>query len=200
MIDRKEITPRIVRRQGGTVARRLGVPELVYLALRPKLTGILSARSRRRVYQGIKQEITRRTLDETVVLSGSFEMETPLQPTRIELDVVTINYDEALGRVLERMRLLTAAEQSVVSDPDIRGGEPVVRGTRVPVYRLADLAAQGLAEDEVLEDHPAVSREALRAALTYARAHPRRGRPKRGPWHQGNVEEASTGPGDGRAA
>jgi hypothetical protein len=62
----------------------------------------------------------------------------------------------------------------------------------VPVYRLAELAEQGVSEEELLEDHPAVSAEMLRAALTYARTHPRRGRPKRGPWHPAAERRART--------
>jgi uncharacterized protein (DUF433 family) len=89
-----------------------------------------------------------------------------------------------LDQVLEGLREIEAMREYVVADPEIRGGEPVVKGTRVPVYRLAELANQGVPERELLEDYPGVSASALRAALTYARTHPRRGRPKRGPWHR----------------
>ena len=177
-IDRKEISPRPVR-QHRKSARRLGIPELVYLALRPKLSRVLSAWSRRRLYQ----EIKRRSLEGEVFLSGSLGGASIVRATPVQIGVVVVNFDEALSQVIERMHDLAAASQYVVSDPDIRGGESVVRGTRVPVYRLAELAEQGISEEELLEDHPSVSAEMLRAALTYARTHPRRGRPKRGPWH-----------------
>jgi uncharacterized protein (DUF433 family) len=186
-IDRREIAPRVVRRRGGNVTRRLGVPELVYLALRPKLTGVSSARARRRVYEGIRREMQSRGSDVREVLSGSCAGSTAVSPAAVDIDVVTVHFDAALSQVVERMRLLAAAEQHVISDPEIRAGEPVVRGTRVPVYRLAELAARGVSEQELLEDHPAVSREALHAALTYARTHPRRGRPKQAPWHRANA-------------
>jgi uncharacterized protein (DUF433 family) len=177
-IDRREISLRPVRQRGKSV-RRLGVPELVYLALRPRLTRVLSAWSRRRLYQ----EIKRRSLEGEVFLSGSLGGASIVRATPVQIGVVVVNFDEALSQVIERMHDLAAASQYVVSDPDIRGGEPVVRGTWVPVYRLAELAEQGISEEELLEDHPSVSAEMLRAALTYARTHPRRGRPKRGPWH-----------------
>ena len=188
-IDRREIAPRRVRRPGGKVTRRLGVPELVYLTLRPKLARVLSAQSRRRVYEGIKQQMRSRASSGPELLSGSYALKTTVRPAPVDLDIITVKYDEALTQVLERMRLLAAAEEHVVSEAEIRGGEPVIRGTRVPVYRLAELAAQGVSERELLEDHPAVSPEALRAALTYARTHPRRGRPKRSPWHPGGASQ-----------
>jgi uncharacterized protein (DUF433 family) len=67
----------------------------------------------------------------------------------------------------------TTLSAFVVSHPRIRGGEPVVRGTRVPVYLLADLAAHGVKEDVLLEDYPSVTAEALRDALAWTRDVPR---------------------------
>jgi uncharacterized protein (DUF433 family) len=66
----------------------------------------------------------------------------------------------------------------VVIDPEIMGGLPVIRGTRIPVYTILGRIEEGETMDEIGEDFDHVSREALEAALTYARTHPRRGRPK----------------------
>ena len=41
------------------------------------------------------------------------------------------------------LRELRRARRLVVSDPEILGGDPVFRGTRVPVHLIADLVAQG---------------------------------------------------------
>jgi uncharacterized protein (DUF433 family) len=45
--------------------------------------------------------------------------------------------------VIRRPRDLHRARRLVVSDPDIVRGDPVFRGTRVPVHMIADLIAQG---------------------------------------------------------
>ncbi|TAE30380.1 MAG: DUF433 domain-containing protein [Candidatus Kapaibacterium sp.] len=45
------------------------------------------------------------------------------------------------------------------SDPDILGGTPVFRGTRVPVESLFDHLTEGISLDEFLDDFPTVSRE-----------------------------------------
>lgn len=80
----------------------------------------------------------------------------------------------------------------VVLDPAVRAGEPVVRGTRIEVRTLADLARQGASREELLEDFPALTPESLDAALLHARSHPRPGRPRNAPWKDGVVVRKST--------
>ena len=57
----------------------------------------------------------------------------------------------------------------VVSDPDILGGTPCFRGTRVPVDSLIDYLEAGDSLDEFLDNFPSVSREAAIAALEEAK-------------------------------
>jgi uncharacterized protein (DUF433 family) len=47
----------------------------------------------------------------------------------------------------------------VVSVPDIAGGEPIFRGTRVPVATLFEHLEDGVGLDEFLADFPTVDRE-----------------------------------------
>lgn len=54
-------------------------------------------------------------------------------------------------------------------DPEILGGTPVFRGTRVPVKNLLDYLAAGDALDQFLDDFPTVKREQAVAALELAR-------------------------------
>jgi len=57
----------------------------------------------------------------------------------------------------------------VVSDPEILGGTPVFKGTRVPVKTLTDYLEQGASIDAFLDDFPTVSREQVIAFLEEAR-------------------------------
>ena len=59
-------------------------------------------------------------------------------------------------------------ESVVVSDPEILGGTPCFRGTRVPVDSLIDYLEAGDSLDEFLDNFPSVSREAAIAALEEA--------------------------------
>ena len=55
------------------------------------------------------------------------------------------------------------------SDPEILGGTPVFRGTRVPFQALLDYLEGGHTLDEFLSDFPTVSRELAVQALEQAR-------------------------------
>lgn len=72
-----------------------------------------------------------------------------------------------------------ALARYVVKDPEIMGGVPVIAGTRIPVYTILGRADEGESMVEIARDFDHVPREALEAALAYARTHPRRGRPTR---------------------
>lgn len=51
----------------------------------------------------------------------------------------------------------------IVQDPQICGGEPVVRSTRVPVRTILASLAEGSTVDEILEDFPSLTEEGIRA-------------------------------------
>ena len=60
-----------------------------------------------------------------------------------------------------------ATLDSVVQiDPEILGGTPAFRGTRVPVKNLLDYLAAGDTLDQFLDDFPTVHREQAVARLS----------------------------------
>jgi uncharacterized protein (DUF433 family) len=64
--------------------------------------------------------------------------------------------------------------QLVITDPDIMGGTPAFKGTRIPVDLIADMLAQGATGKEIREGYPTLSDEMLSLAPLYARTLPRR--------------------------
>ena len=60
-----------------------------------------------------------------------------------------------------------AAGGLVISDPDVLGGKPVFRGTRLPVSTLFEYLADGLSLDYFLESFPSVTREQAVGILHY---------------------------------
>jgi len=82
-----------------------------------------------------------------------------------------------------RIRLYDRARDDLVArDPEILGGTPVIKGTRLNVYALAGRLGHGETIEDLLAEYPYVTREQLEAALLYARANPLRGRPGGRPW------------------
>lgn len=61
----------------------------------------------------------------------------------------------------------------IEQNPEIRGGIPIIRGTRISVYEIVDsLLSDGL--ESVLEDYPSLTHEDVDAAKLYVKMHPRR--------------------------
>jgi uncharacterized protein (DUF433 family) len=65
--------------------------------------------------------------------------------------------------------MATVSENVIIKDPNILGGEPVFRGTRVPFKVLTDYLEGGDTLDQFLEEYPSVSRELAVAAIEEAR-------------------------------
>ena len=61
-----------------------------------------------------------------------------------------------------------ALSQLIHRDPDIMGGKPVFRGTRVPVTSLLDWLEGGHPLDEFLDNFPTVNPEQAKAVLQLA--------------------------------
>lgn len=92
-------------------------------------------------------------------------------------DLVRIDAGKALGPARQRMRLYERARDLIVSDPDIMGGTPVIRGTRITAQAILGRINAGDAIASILEDYPYLDQETVEAAALYAKANPPRGRP-----------------------
>jgi len=58
--------------------------------------------------------------------------------------------------------------KSIVSEPDILGGKPCVRGTRISVAFILELFASGADYEDILKAYPFLSRENIEESLLYA--------------------------------
>lgn len=52
-------------------------------------------------------------------------------------------------------------------DPNVCGGRPCIKGTRLWVSLLLDLLASGLSETELLSEYPQLTHEDVLAAIAY---------------------------------
>jgi uncharacterized protein (DUF433 family) len=65
---------------------------------------------------------------------------------------------------------MVLANDVITKHPDVLGGTPVFRGTRVPFQALLDYLEGGQTLDEFLDDFPTVTREAAVRALEHAKS------------------------------
>ena len=56
----------------------------------------------------------------------------------------------------------------ISSDPDILHGKPCIKGTRIPVYLIVSLVAEGETVENIIKDYPSLTPEDIKAALRYA--------------------------------
>jgi uncharacterized protein (DUF433 family) len=107
----------------------------------------------------------------------------PRNVLSIEGGLIKIDLRQPRRDLAASLRDLRRARRLVVSDREILGGDPLFRGTRVPVHLVAELVAQGSKPAELVESYPRLNAEMIRLAPIYAAAYPLRGRPRRQPWH-----------------
>jgi uncharacterized protein (DUF433 family) len=157
-IDKKTISA-APGEEGG---RLLDARALVSLALERRLADRVAPELRRQVFDA---------------LAGS-----PRNVVSLEGGLVKIDLREPRRELATSLRELRRARRLVVSDPEILGGDPVFRGTRVAVHLVAELVAQGSTPAELIDSYPRLTAEMIRLAPVYANAYPLRGPRRKLPW------------------
>lgn len=159
----KKIIAAIAGSRGGHTTRLLDLRALISLTLERRVPGFLPE-LRREIFNALGDP--------------------PGNILSIDNGFIKIDLREPRRELAAALRALRRARQLVVSDPDIMGGDPVFKGTRIPVNLIATLMAAGETEADLAASYPRLSAEMIRLAPIYAAAYPRRGRPRRQPWHQ----------------
>lgn len=55
----------------------------------------------------------------------------------------------------------------IAIDPEVCGGRPCIRGTRIWVSLILDFLASGMSSQELLDEYPQLAREDILAAIAY---------------------------------
>jgi len=54
-------------------------------------------------------------------------------------------------------------------NPEICGGKPCIKGTRIPVYMVLELVEQGIMFDQIMSDYyPQLNIDQIKACIQYA--------------------------------
>ena len=59
------------------------------------------------------------------------------------------------------------AHELIETNPDIMGGKPVIRGTRVPLEIVLRKLGAGMTPEAIVADHPRLTLDDIRAAQAF---------------------------------
>jgi uncharacterized protein (DUF433 family) len=110
---------------------------------------------------------------------GRWQMRGPdLLIQRGELSV-SVHYHPLRKQLVQNANLYRKGVDRILSDPEILSGEPVFKGTRIPLEHIASLLRKGVGEAEIRDDYSALSDLDLAFASIHARMSPPPGRPRK---------------------
>jgi uncharacterized protein (DUF433 family) len=160
-IDKRivDTVPELGRRSSGVVRRALTGDGLLRLKLWYGVGSTLPADRRRRLFEEIKAAPTARTVKAD--------------------DLLIIDVAEARRQLKARIGDLDEAEAAIGRVKGVMGGEPVFKGTRIPVRMIVSMLAQGSDEADILDGYPSLTPRMIELARIWVAAHPTRGRPKK---------------------
>jgi len=56
----------------------------------------------------------------------------------------------------------------IIIDPEVRNGNPCIKGTRISVFDVFDYLGGGMTIEEILKDFPDLTAEDIRACFVFA--------------------------------
>ena len=92
---------------------------------------------------------------------------------------VVFDLGPIINRSSSELRAYRLGSTRIERNPEICGGQPVFKGTRVPVQQVVEQIRQGIPVEEISEDYPDLGRAALAYAALKARMGNDPGRPPR---------------------
>ena len=100
----------------------------------------------------------------------------------VRLRDVSVDVRSMKDAVRAGLSRLARARDAITTDDAVLSGVPCVRGTRVPAHDIAEMLANGDEVSAIRDAWPVLTEEQIKAAALYARAYPRRGRPRSAPY------------------
>ena len=56
----------------------------------------------------------------------------------------------------------------IESNPEILGGKPIIKGTRIPIYIILTMLRGGASFEEIIDAYPRLETEDIKAVLDYS--------------------------------
>ena len=156
-IVHREIDAGIIRIRGRAADRMVRLDDVLYCAIVRDMRDELAPQGRKLLYRSVVRASGGKA--PAVDFHG---FKRPLAAVRREIGA--------------RLAGIRKVRLNVESKATIRGGEPIVRGTRIPARMVADLVAQGATADELERDYD-LKPDQVEACVLFDRLSPKRGRP-----------------------
>lgn len=168
-IEKRSIRPPSSR-VGKSIRYEFGLNELLFIKFLTEFPFSLPKQDK---------ESLRRLVGKSFGSAGRWEMRgIDLLVTKGELSV-SVHYHSLRERIVQNMNVYRKGCDRITSDPEVLGGEPVFRGTRVPLGHIAGLLRKRVGKGEIQEDYPALNDLDLAFAAIHARMSPPPGRPRK---------------------
>ena len=173
-IDERILPEQLVDISDGRRIAELGVG---FFSFYHEAESELSAPFRRRVIQRVFENVLKRFRSVAI----SFEDEAFLAPGEVfrivEKDLLALDLRPVLKKAASQARKVRTALNAITSEEDVLGGQPVFRGTRVPIDVVLASVDANVPLERVQRAYPSVTPEMIESARIYAAVRPRRGRP-----------------------
>jgi len=104
---------------------------------------------------------------------------TDLKTAEVEVVPSVVVHVGSLSRAaVERAERYAAARDAFIEIVEgVKGGRPVIKGTRLSISAVHGRLSSGDSVDDLVSDYPDIPREAFEAAFLYGETHPHVGRP-----------------------
>mgnify|MGYP001091184818 CR=1 FL=1 len=153
-VERVPLKPTTATRKGGRKVVVLHMHDLVYLRAFDELKETLKPTKQVELYH--------------LLMKHSKDWSDAL----VAVGHLRYDFGEAYSTVKERI----AESEQLLELIDRTGDEPLIKGTHVSAYRLAALT-KGMTFEEIARDYPGLDERQVKAAVTFAESHPKKGRP-----------------------
>jgi uncharacterized protein (DUF433 family) len=169
-LEKKSVTPSYRQKVGRTVRLQFSAGDVLFVKVLAEFPFALSKQDKESLAQilgrGNRQAAHWSLHDgDLVYRSGRVQMLVDCKPFR--------------QTVARNLAVFRWGRRRVVSSPGVLGGEPVFRGTRIPLQHVASLFRKGVPEREIAEDFPNLGSRQLAYAKLVARFGEKPGRPRK---------------------
>ena len=169
-LEKKSVAPSSKRRTGKVVRYQFSVGDVLFVKVLVEFPFALSKEDK----QSLAKILSRG--DRTAASWSREGADLVYRSGDIQVSVECKAFRQKVARNLSAFRW---GRRRIVSNPDLLGGEPVFRGTRIPLQHVASLFRKGVPEKEIAEDFPAFSIRDLAYVRLFSRLSEKPGRPRK---------------------